>query len=154
MSKIKATVICGFPGVGKSTYASNKCNVDDAESSAFSHVFDPDHPETRERNSEFPQNYISHIRRMAGTHGYEYVLVSSHKEVRQALRSAGVPYIVVVPKMELKDEYLKRYIKRGSPQPFVDLLYSKWREFLAEIEDEDAPIVHLDAGEYLADVLP
>ena len=153
-NRIKAMVICGFPGIGKSTCANNKCNMDDAESSAFSHIFDPEHPDIRKKNPAFPQNYIDHIKTMAGVYGYDFVLVSSHKEVRKALRDNGIPYIVVVPKKELKDEYLKRYIKRGSPQPFVDLLYHKWNEFLNEIEEESAPVVHLEAGEFLSDVLP
>ena len=154
--EFKTMVICGFPGVGKSVAANNKSNIDDAESSAFSWVFDPSQPnKPRERNPEFPNNYGSHIEKLAGKYGYDVVLVSCHKEVREELDTRGIDYVFVVPEKNSKDEYMKRYLKRGSDVGFVNLLYVKWDEWLDEIENNGKhAVIHLGAGEYLSDILP
>jgi hypothetical protein len=108
-----AIVICGFPGVGKSCVANNRKNIIDAESSAYSWSLDFEHPENGfKRNPAFPSNYIQSIKGFIDK--YEYVLVSSHKEVRVALGKEGIPYIIVAPKRELKNEYLIRYLQRGN----------------------------------------
>lgn len=147
-----AIIICGFPGVGKSCVANNRKNILDAESSAYSWKFDPEHPERGfARNPEFPENYIQSIKGFIDK--YEYVLVSSHKDVRVALGKEGIPYIIVAPKKELKNEYLKRYLQRGNEIEFIELLNEKWDEFLSDIAAADVPVIWLDKGEYMTDVL-
>lgn len=147
----KAIIICGFPGVGKTTVANNRSNILDAESSCFSWGFDPKRPETRTRNLSFPKNYISFIEEK--TSKYDFILTSSHKVVRDGLKEHGIKYIIVAPKRDLKNEYLIRYLKRGSDIDFINLLSEKWDEFLTEIENDGAPVILLDTGEVLADVI-
>ena len=146
-----AMIICGFPGVGKSCVATNRTNILDADSSGFSWKFDPEHPENKpERNPMFPSNYIEAI--VKYSHNWEYILVSSHNEVRQMLKAKGIPYIIVAPRRELKNEYLIRYFQRYSTMKFIETLNEKWDEFLDSIEEDGAPIIWLDKGEYMSDV--
>lgn len=149
----RAMIICGFPGVGKSCVASNRENIVDLESSAFSWIYDPvNHPNGgRVRNPNFPLNYINAIR--SAQENFEYILVASHKAVRDALEAEGIPYIIVAPRKELKNEYLKRYLQRGSEIEFIELLNEKWDEFLSDIATADVPVIWLDKGEYMSDVL-
>ena len=147
----KAIVICGFPGVGKTCVANNRTNILDAESSAFSWTFDPENTEVRERNSAFPLNYIEYIR--GNMEKYDIILASSHKAVREALTAEGIPYIIVAPYVTLKNEYLKRYLQRGSDIEFIELLNEKWCDFVDDIYRDGAPVIWLGAGEYLSDVL-
>ena len=146
-----AIIISGFPGVGKSCVATNRKNILDAESSAFSWVFDPTTLEKPTRNLEFPHNYIRFIQESAGL--YDFILVSSHKAVREAMVAEGMQYIIVAPKKELKNEYLIRYLQRGSNIDFIELLNEKWDKFIDEIENDGAPVIWIDKGEHLSDVL-
>ena len=147
-----AMVICGFPGVGKSCVANNRANILDAESSAHSWIWNPENLEKgRERNPEFPANYIRYIKE--NMERYDVVLVSSHQDVRDALKAEGIGYIIVAPMLYLKNEYLIRYLQRGSGIEFIELLNEKWDEFLDDLLKDEAPKIWLDTGEYLKDVL-
>lgn len=153
MSK-KAIIICGFPGVGKSCVANNRTNILDAESSAFSWKVDPEHPEKdMVRNPDFPDNYIRYVEKNMAIYACDVVLASSHGEVRNELKMRGIPYIIVAPRRELKNEYLIRYLQRGNNIEFIELLNDKWDAFLDEIERDGAPVIWLGSGEYMSDVL-
>lgn len=147
----KAMIICGFPGVGKTTAANNKKNLLDAESSAFSHIFDPENFGERPRNPHFPENYIDFIEENTGE--YDLIFVSSHASVREALTARGIQYLIVAPEKELKNEYLIRYLKRGSDIDFIELLNEKWDEFLTGIENDGAPVIWLKEKETLSNLI-
>lgn len=147
----KAIIICGFPGVGKTTVANNRRSILDAESSAFSWEFDPEKPYERKRNCSFPGNYIKYIKEQSER--FDAILVSSHRRVMDALRAEGEQYVIVAPRRELKNEYLIRYLQRGSDIDFIELLNEKWDEFLTDIENDGAPVIWLESGNVLADVL-
>lgn len=149
----EAMIICGFPGVGKSCVATNRKNIVDLESSVFSWIYDPyNHTNGgRVRNPNFPENYIKTIR--DGVGDFEYVLISSHQAVRDALKAEGLPYIIVAPKRDLKNEYIIRYLQRGNEIDFIELMNEKWDEFLEGIANDGAPVIWLDKGEYMSDVL-
>jgi hypothetical protein len=103
------------------------------------------------RNPEFPENYISYIQE--NMEKYEVILVSSHQNVRNALKAEGIQYIIVAPWASLKNEYMARYLRRGSEIEFIDLMNNAWGDFLRGIEEDGAPVVRLDKGEYLSDLL-
>ena len=152
--KMTGKIICGYPGVGKSSAAVNRTDIVDAESSGFSHPFNPE-TFVHEVSREFPMNYIEHIKKLASEiGGYEYVLVSCHKEVRDELDAQSIPYVVVIPDVGCKDEYLKRYLKRGDKSEFIAQMYANWENWHEEIEQNAPAVIHLSAGETLADILP
>ena len=132
-----------FPGVGKTHfYNQNKENTRDSDSSTFD-------------KSEFPQNYIDHIKKLLEDETIEHILVSSHKEVRNALSEAGINFALIKPHHSLKQEYLRRYKERNRPQTFIDLLDKMWDEWLYEINGEKGGYhTYTLSGEniYLSDV--
>ena len=146
-----AIIICGFPGVGKSCVATNRTNILDAESSAFSWIFDPETAEEPKRNQAFPGNYVKHIK--DNMDRYEFIMVSTHKQVLDAIEYEGLPYIIVAPQPCLKNEYLIRYLQRGSTIEFIELLNEKWESFLADIGNRQQPVIWLEAGQYMSDIL-
>lgn len=159
MKEIKGLIICGFPGVGKS-YAEQLSNdIADCESNAFhfpvdwEHINEPEKMEVKE-DKNWVNKYVDHIEDMASQYGKPYVLVSSHVEVRTEMDVRGIKYIIAVPKKELKDEYLSRYVKRGSQVSFIEKMYFYWEEWLDEIENCGMPVIHLSSGQYIADILP
>lgn len=154
MKKITGLIICGFPGVGKSTAERMRKDVADVESTGFHWKVDENGFLTHDENENWVSDYVDHIKDMASQYGYPYILVSSHKKVREEMDERGVPYVVVVPDKGLRDEYLIRYIMRGDIQSFIKTVYRHWYEWLDEIEASDAPVVHLSAGQTMTDILP
>ena len=141
-------VISGFPGIGKSWLYNNQddlgLKVNDSDSSQFSWLEDG-----VTRNPDFPNNYIKHIKDQMTKS--DVVLVSSHDVVRDALKDAGIKFITVFPHVDDKEEYIKRFIERGSKETFVKLIEANWNNWLANINNNDDGLhVELNLGEYLS----
>ena len=82
---MKTKVYSAFPGVGKTTYFNTTDrNVLDSDSSKFD-------------KKNFPANYIEHIERNIQDPKVDKILVSSHKDVRDALLKKGIPFVLVYP---------------------------------------------------------
>ena len=130
-------LVCGFPGIGKS-HLCRKAGWHDSDSSQFS---------SRDR---WPSNYIAHLRGLEGV-----ALVSTHKEVRDALAEAGMAFELCYPSRELKQDYLARYKQRGSPATFIKLLDRMWDEWITEMENEKrcAGRIILREGDFASDVI-
>jgi hypothetical protein len=136
-----AKVISGFPGVGKSYFFTKfkDSNVLDSDSSKFD-------------KSEFPENYIKHIKENLDS--ADLIFVSSHQEVRDALREEGIDFVLVYPDRSIKEEYINRYKQRGNLDYFVKRLESNWEDWMTGLENDPCPThVKLREGEYLADVI-
>jgi hypothetical protein len=141
-------LVAAFPATGKTHYAATHPNVLDSDSSRFSWC---DSGGQRVRNPAWPQNYLDHIAR--GLRDGATVLVSTHAEVRAALRDAGLPFTLVYPDAALRDEYVQRMTDRGSPPTFVAMVADQWDQWIAELADQAGCVQHivLGSGEYLSD---
>src|SRR5689334_21983108 len=106
----RAVIVSGFPGIGKTSLFQNPNdrNIVDSDSTPYSWK----DAGKRERNPDWPANYIADLE--SKVVGKDAVLVSTHKEVRDALVATGLPFTLVYPSLEMKDEYIQRYIDRGS----------------------------------------
>ena len=132
---MKTRIISAFPGSGKSYYHNqHKETTLDSDSSNFSWVKDKNGNNTTERNTDFPENYIEHIKKNIGK--YEFIFVSSHKVVRDALKYNCLFFYLLYPPLYDKDKYIQRYKDRGSPDGFIKLLDSKFEEWIHECSDE------------------
>ena len=133
---MKTRIISAFPGTGKTYYhISNRENTLDSDSSNFSWIKDEKGKNTDKRNPEFPKNYMENIKSNIGK--YDFIFVSSHKEVRDALRENGIPYYLIYPPTEKKDQFMKRYVDRGSSKEFISLMDSNWEKWISEIDQEE-----------------
>lgn len=143
-------VISAFPGTGKSFIFKNqeRLSLDgkvvfDSDSSTF----DKQH---------FPANYIAHIKSLLADNPHCLIMVSSHAAVRQAMREAGIDYILVYPDVVLKPAYLDRYNERGSPRAFCNMMDEKWEDFIESCmrdTESGTPSVILLPEETLAGVI-
>ena len=137
----QTVIISGFPGVGKSHYFNRCKHIEnmclDSDSSKFSWIKDEVGINTKERNPEFPKNYIEHIKSNIGK--VDVIFVSSHKVVREALEKEGLNYYLVYPKREDKTEYIRRYRKRGNDENFIQFISANWDEFITDMENETFP---------------
>ena len=144
-------VICGFPGIGKSAAEMAGKIAIDMESTSYHFIFDEN---GRSENPKWPGNYVDVVEEMARNGTESYVLVSTHKEVRDELTMRGIGYVIVMPQWNLKDEYLARYLYRGSPACFISEMSDNWERDMKSLSDDDAPVIMLTSGMYLTDILP
>lgn len=126
---MRTKIIAGFPGIGKT-----ECKkllgerALDSDSSDYSWTMDA-HGKTR--NPNFPKNYIGHIQNKIGK--YEYIFVSTHKEVRDALLDNCIFFYLVYPHHDAKWNYVERYRKRGNPESFIELVAKNWLDWISEL---------------------
>jgi hypothetical protein len=134
-------VISAFPATGKSYAAHHFPRVVDSDSAAF--------PKGR---VTWPRDYIQHIKHNARLG--KIVLASSHREVREAMFEATLPYTLVYPEHSLRGEYIARMERRGSPWWLVEKIDTLWDKLYDSMES-DAYGTHivLARGEYLSDAL-
>ena len=160
-------VVSAFPGSGKSSIFNNAgdynlvpvaFNCDLLELSKIERkegqtlVFDSD--SSNFDKNHFPGNYISYIKSLLEMFDNVVIFVSSHSDVREALAESGIEYVLVYPETYLKQQYLERYVKRGSPEGFIKLLDDKWLEWLDSCDKDENAISHykLSSGQYLSDL--
>jgi len=136
----KTELVSAFPGSGKSHYFKNTSKkVLDSDSSTFD-------------KSDFPANYIRHIKEKMGT--VDTILISSHEEVRDALVEADLYFTLIYPDISLKEEYINRYKERGNDDDFVKLLETNWDTWLKDIKNQkNCKHIVLKSGEFLSDVI-
>lgn len=164
-----AIVISAFPGSGKSTicneaesFGLNKCHVYyderegvqvDVPASDLPPVFDSD--SSIYPKSGFPENYISHIKNLIEAYPEAVIMVSSHETVRKALYDNGISFVLVYPEMDAKEDFILRYINRGSPESFINLLRNNWDSFVKSCENDKLEKIYhyrLQPGEFLKDI--
>lgn len=155
MTNLKGTIISGFPGVGKS-YAIDSLTmkgfkVSDSDSSFYSWIYDEDGNKTDVRNPNFVDDYLNHIIAAAKTN--DIVFVSTHKEIRTKLKEEGIKFYTVAPRADLKDEYLMRYVDRGSPAGLIRGIIENWDSLITDVKETaySGLYIELKENEYLLD---
>ena len=141
---MRTAIVSAFPGCGKSfiynKYNGEKYNNDkkwkilDSDSSDYSWIKDENGNNTKERNPEFPNNYINHIKENIGK--VDIIFVSSHEIVRQALKDNKIKFFLIFPENNLKDDFIQRYKKRGNDETFINFISNNWNNFINEMENE------------------
>lgn len=153
-------VVSAFPACGKSyTYEKygNRKVILDSDSSEFSWIETrerrPGGKVIRERNPDFPNNYINHIKENIGK--TDIIFVSSHLNVRQALTDAGIKYVTVYPKRNCRLAWVGRMYLRGNDLEFISFINDNWDKFMNDIHSEPHGdnLLRLGADMYLDEIL-
>lgn len=142
---------CGFPGVGKSTAAGDRESVIDLETTPF-HL-----DENGNEVKDWVKKYFESIDDIEQKKTNKTVLLSTHKFVIMGMRVREIPFVVVAPEREAKNDYLIRYIRRGSPIAFVLKMNEKWDEYMDDIdtiEKQGVCVVRLKKDEGISDIIP
>lgn len=159
----KGIVVYGFPCIGKSTLCDSKENDGrflDLESSDYHWMFtaEQENMTAEERkgidkqlNPEWPDNYAKAI--MEKRNDYDYIFVAHEGKVQCI--NHNIPYWVIFPDYDCKDEYIERMRARGNPEEFVQKIAANYDNFVKgcydDITAERKIVMH--KGEYLADVI-
>lgn len=148
-------VISAFPGTGK-TYCYNKLkeigiSVLDSDSSEFSWIKDENGNNTTERNPDFPDNYIKHIKENIGK--VSIIFVSSHDIVREAMSKESIDFILVYPTIHSKWIYERRYRERGSSESFIDMMDKNFDKFIEGMsKDKKHQRIELYGNQTISDI--
>lgn len=150
-------IYCVFPACGKTwlSYHQKDFNLRilDCDSSQFSWVCVGGR---RERNPNFPANYIAHIKQNIGK--YDYIFVSTHAAVREVLDKEGIDFTIVYPNMRCKAEWVGRcFIREQNNENGcgAKVLLGNWEQWISDCINtgfDHAEIV-LHHGEYLSKIL-
>lgn len=143
-----------FPACGKTWLYEHQedygLRVLDSDSSQFSWVCVNG---VKERNPDFPNNYIKHIKENIGK--YDCILVSTHKAVREALEAENIDFTIVYPGKVCKAEWVGRCFireKEGKSGCSAEVMYNNWDEWVEECHETCQKHGHimLEGREYLA----
>ena len=143
----RVRIIAAFAGTGKTTLSRrDPSRYIDLDSSAFA----------KER---FPKNYINAILMACEDARYDdskkevFILLSTHKEVRDYLHAYGHEVELVYPHHSLKYDYLHRYRQRGSDPIAVNYLIKNWNNFIETLHRDTRYTRHqLKVNEFLSDL--
>ena len=164
-------IISAFPTIGKSYAYDHMKNIEglkvfDSDSSLFSWMYDTKfdmdkfeesgylQPVTiRRRNPDFPNNYIEYIKENMGS--ASYMFVSSHENVRHAMKDANIPYILIYPERSMLSEIVGRCYLRGNDDKFIKVLIDNWDSWIDSCENDTGAIdkIVLGHNEYLLDLI-
>lgn len=147
----KTKIISAFPACGKTYMFNNsELSIIDSDSSEFSWLKDKNGNNTKERNPNFPNNYIEHIKKNLGE--VDIIFISSHEVVRKAMVDNDINYTLIYPSIELNEEWIKRFVDRGNDDSFIMFISNNWETFINDIEQETYPNkIKLNSNEYISD---
>lgn len=144
-----------FPACGKTWLCEHQEDYDlkilDSDSSKFSWIRVNG---VRERNPDFPANYIKHIKENIGK--YDCIFVSSHASVREALDAEGIDFTIVYPEQSCKAEWIGRcYIREMNEEDGCStaVMYDNFDDWVLECFQTgiNHNEVVLGSREYLSD---
>ena len=108
-------IICGFPGVGKSTLAKFSIWVD-------------------LESTPFEKDWVRYakVAKHMSDNGYN-VMVSTHPQLLEQFEQMETRYSVVIPPFKDLEIYKNRYIKRGDNNDFISMIEKNWDQWLGDI---------------------
>lgn len=143
-ARIPTVVVSAFPCLGKTTAAARFPRLfRDLEYSDYHWIIDETGSKTK--NPLWPQNYIEAIKNLSTSGMYKTVFVSSHDEIRKAMKEAGVKYTNVFPQdtPEMKRVYMERLKARDPKSPLVPLLDENYSSFIENMREDTGAVAAL-----------
>lgn len=128
-----------FPACGKTWLYEHQEDYDlkilDSDSSNFSWIrsYSDNKEVIKLCNPDFPNNYIKHIKENIGK--YDYIFVSSHASVREALDKENIDFTIVYPESSCKAEWVGRCFirdKKGESGCGAEAMYNNFDEWFVE----------------------
>jgi len=153
-------IIAAYAGCGKSTFAQMNDMSLDFHCLPYKYYLDEDNDRSEagkanpdnEMRPEWPENYVHAIKDVMDK--YEYILIPSDFRVLALLQAEKIPYTLIYPCRDSKEEYHARYIKRGNTENFLSIFYEHWDWFMDNLEsDKFGKHIVLQPHKFLSDVV-
>ena len=87
-------------------------------------------------NKDFPGNYIAKIKWHLVNNRWRYLFVSSHKDVRDAMKRNKIKYTLLYPSKDRLEEVLKICDERGESPFKKELIKEHWDTWITEAMNE------------------
>lgn len=139
-------VIAAYHCCGTSTYANMSGHSKDLENDMYKFGIDG------QVNPEYPNNYINAIKWHLVNNKWKYLFITCRDEILKALDQEKIPYVVIYPELERKQEIINLCKQRGNTDEFISGLtenYDKSIERLKSLPKSYA----LGQGEFITDRL-
>ena len=81
------------------------------------------------------------------------IVIATIRKIMEFLTADYIPYTVVYPERERKEEYEGRYRNRGDSESFLDVFIGRWDDMLDGLEQYGKKQIALQEGQYLSDVV-
>lgn len=154
-------IIAAFKGSGKSYFIQHTGDSkefpfepegDVSDSEKTSSKVDADSGAETHKQTYLLRNYIQEIANHF--HEYKYFVIPYQRKVLKGLQSRQIPYVLVYPERDAREEYLRRFRDRGEADPelikAVSLQWNGWMDVLRR--DIYGWCIELPKDKYLLDV--
>ena len=163
-----AKIIAAHPACGKSYYAQHHTNAIDLEYSHYAWIEDENGKKIKNLygdkipNYAFPRNYIEAISKTHEKIDYnkydyiDYIFITSHEAILKELVQLKIPVTVVIPHIELHEQWEQRFKQRGDDVPFIHQQMGNWYTWLTEIKankENFEELIELNEDEYISDII-
>ena len=149
-------IVAAFAGTGK-TYLGRQYpdKILDLECMPYKYNYEPgtvfsekDKATIWDISDDWPYNYVKRIQEVVND--YEIILIPPDMLVLELLRFDSMPYILVYPNRQCRDEYKERFILRGNQEEFIYVFIDGWDRFIDAYEKLCCTArLTLDCGEFL-----
>lgn len=163
-----AKIIATYPACGKSYYAQHHTNAIDLEYSHYAWIEDENGNKVKNLygdkipNYAFPRNYIeaickAHEKIDWNKHDYvDYIFVNAHDKILKELIQLKIPVTVIIPHIELRNQWKKRLEQRGDDIFFINQQMNNWYTWLTEIKankENFEKLIELNENEYVSNII-
>lgn len=161
-------IIAGFAGIGKSTFCEKyKKNAIDFVVMPFKYInfyeisekYQGDGEKIKadldlELNPNWREVYYKALVETYKKYNDEIIVIPTDKVIMQRLETDNIPFIVVYPCYDAKNEYERRFIERGNSNDFLDIFIGEWDYWNNMIRSQNADSkIELTSEQYLTDVI-
>lgn len=156
-------VIAAFTGVGKGYFSDHVEGAKDFPLMPYKYTDLEDHAVSKEEgerskadpshvlNPEWPDNYIRAVANKF--HNYRYFVIPSDRRVLKGLQLLQIPYILVYPEADAKDEYKRRFENRGNTEVFLSVFIDCWDSWMDSIrQDSYGWSIEIPKDKFLLDI--
>lgn len=158
-------IIAGFSGIGKTTFANTHKNVIDLyvmpyKYSNFNEIFNKYNAEGVKAAPElilkpdWRYEYYDKLISLYKSEPDKIILIPSDIQIMTWLEGNDIPFTLVFPAYELKEEYRSRFLKRGNTEDFLDVFIADWEYWINMLKSrKGCAKIELKANEFLSDVI-
>lgn len=146
----RSDIILCYPGIGRTFFTSFKDDDKGIKNSAFTY------------NAEFKDvvgpvalsGFIESLLALKETKDYRYILVPLVPDIHVRLSDKKVPYFIVTPYLDERNEWVKRWLKAGASALEVFNRTCDWYTLIKVDTTKGKGVrVYLDKDEWLGNVL-
>jgi len=79
-------------------------------------------------------------------------MISMDPDVRSILEERDIPFTLVYPDKNMKDEFIERLENRGNNPMFIMLIKDNFEKWIDDLDNQPQPKLRLTAGMYISDL--